>query len=132
MSVLLMKANEELNGGIHFTTECLQNIADSHNGRAVFGVIEDNTENAEGTVDLTRVSHIFTNLRIDKAGNLIADGQILENTPVGSILKKLQNAQPKLTFQYSLLGIGLSNAENAVISESYRLGSVFVKVSPVF
>jgi hypothetical protein len=87
MSVLIKQAGVPNENGIIFTKECLQKIAETE--PPILGEVGKGITNYEMSPDLTKVSHVFSDLVLNEQGDLYAVPTLLD-TPIGRIIGNLQ------------------------------------------
>lgn len=111
-----------LNGRVYprSTLEAMIAEQEKKDPNRVFGTIGM----PEGTsVDLARVSHSVSNLRLDDEGRLLGDVMILE-TPQGQILKRVLEAEPERQFRMAGIGKLQDNSDGTTTVLDFRLISV--------
>lgn len=116
-TVKLLEVNVPSKKGYLFSREVTEQIAQTEQALGTFY----DPSSVELTIDLSKVSHIAKNLRLEN-DVLLADIEPL-GTPMGNILKELLTANTKLEFYPR--GTGLL-AEDGAISD-YKLISIDVR-----
>jgi len=105
----------------------LERLAEDIAERGVFGELD---HPADGRTKLTRVSHVITDLVINKNGEIIGEAEILD-TPAGKVLKALVGAGTRVGV--SSRGIGTTTPGRdgqKVVNEDYRLMTFDVVAEP--
>lgn len=112
LTVRICQADVPNKNGRTYTRETLEGLTKTKPDEVILGTLGMPTE-LTGNLDLSKVSHSVSNLRIDEGGYLVGDFTVLE-TPHGKILKELLSA-PDSTISFRTAGFA-NIIEDGIVS----------------